>query len=88
VAELAAAGLDSPLPQPTAAEDALAQDLLDRIYGSRPTTPAERHYLRRKLAAARTPTGEHVPAALSSMTPMERLKLEAILGVLDHAAGV
>jgi hypothetical protein len=85
--QFAAAGFDSPLSQPTAAEDALARDLLDRIYGSRPTTPVERQYLRRKLGAARTPTGEHVPAALWVMTPMERLKLEAILGVLDHAAG-
>lgn len=85
-AQFAAAGFDSPLPQPTAAEDALAQDVLSRVYASQPTTPVERQYLRRKLAVVRTPTGEHVPAVLWAMTPMERLKLEAILGVLDHAA--
>jgi len=85
--QLAEAGFDSPLSQPTAAEDALAQDLLNRIYGSQPTTPVERQYLRHKLAVVRTPTGEHVPAALWAMTPMERLKLEAVLGVLYHAAG-
>jgi len=85
--QLAEAGFDSPLPQPTMTEDALARDLLDRIDGSRPTTPVERQYLRHKLAVLRSPTGEHVPTALRAMTPMERLKLEAILGVLDHAAG-
>jgi hypothetical protein len=73
---------------PAVSEDALAEDILRRIYGGGTATVEERRFLRRKLEALRSPGGgERIPAPLAAMSDMKRLELAAVLDVLRHAAG-
>lgn len=80
-------GLAPPAPA-TPSEDLLVQGILARTDAGEPTTQDERSFLRRKLNAMRSPdAAEPIPASLLALSPMDRLKLEARLAVISHAAG-
>jgi hypothetical protein len=58
-------------------EDLITQGLIDKVHHGTALGDSERQYLRDKLNAAKIPyTDEYVPTPISSMSAMDRFRLE------------